>query len=142
MPALQGSASVPAIFSARGHAAADVALRLVLLHHRLDLQIERAVPVRQPLGEVLVDRRFADAEMLRRGTDGGVGLDDVHSQLTGSLLNVLPHVPDPLRCAFRTLYAWGTGETPEKCGGRCRPPQRMLQIACRIRSCAPQRAPA
>ena len=70
MPALQENASLPAIFSARGHAAADVALRLVLLHHRLDLQIERAVPVRQPLGEVLVDRRFADAEMPRRGADG------------------------------------------------------------------------
>ena len=41
-----------------------------------------------------MDRRFADAEMPRRGADGGVGLDDVHSQLTGSLLNVLPHVPD------------------------------------------------
>lgn len=41
----------------RSQAAADVALGLVLLHYRLDLQVQRAVIQRQPLRQVLVFRR-------------------------------------------------------------------------------------
>ena len=35
---------------------------------------------------------FADAELFGRSTDGGAVFDDVHSQIAGSLLDVLLHV--------------------------------------------------
>lgn len=61
--------------------------------------------------------RFADAEMLCGSADGTLMLDDVHSQLTGSLFDVFPHVSNPLRCvcqnnlcAAAEEYTWAAQE--------------------------------
>ena len=73
-----------------------MALGLVLRQNCADLLIQGAVAVGQPLGQILMYGRFTDAEVLRGRADGGAVFDDVHSQITGSLFDVLPHVSDPL----------------------------------------------
>lgn len=61
--------------------------------------------MRQTLDQILMYRRFADTELRGGSTDGGFILDNVHSQITGSLFDVIPHVPDLLRCVSETVYA-------------------------------------
>ena len=61
--------------------------------------------MRQTLDQILMYRRFADTELRGSSTDGGFILDNVHSQITGSLFDVIPHVPDLLRCVSETVYA-------------------------------------
>lgn len=58
--------------------------------------------------------RFADAELLGGGTDGRPIFDDVHSQITGSLFDVLPHVSNPLSCASNTGYARSRGNISQQ----------------------------
>ena len=88
MPALQENASLPAIFPARGHAAADVALGLVHVQYRFYLIVQRAVEFRQTFAQIFMDRGFADAEFLSGGADGGPVLYDVLSERDGTLLDV------------------------------------------------------
>ena len=84
-----------AVFTARGHAAADVALGLVHFQNGLHLLIQRKIAVRQALGQILVHGGFGNAELLGGGSNGRLRFDDVHSQLTGSLLNVISHSLTP-----------------------------------------------
>ena len=76
------------VLSARGETAADVALGLVLLEDLLHLQIQRPVVDRQPLGQVLMYRGFADTELLRRRADGRSVFNQVKGQRGGPLLHV------------------------------------------------------
>ena len=73
----------------RGQSAPDMALGLVFLQHRLYLRVERAVVQRQALGQVLMYRGFADAELFRGGADGGPVFYEVKGQLLGPLFQIL-----------------------------------------------------
>lgn len=97
------------VFLPRSQTAADVALGLVLLHHRLDLQIQRAVIQWQPLRQVLVDGGLADAELLGGGADRGPVFYEVMGQLHGPLLQIVANRA-PL------LYTFAAGLC--LCGGR------------------------
>ena len=66
-----------------------MALGLVFLQHRLYLGVERAVVQRQALGQVLMYRGFADAELFRGGADGGPVFYEVKGQLLGPLFQIL-----------------------------------------------------
>ena len=68
----------------------------VFLQNLLYLQIKCPIEMRQTLDQILMYRRFADTELRGGSTDGGFIFDNVHSQITGSLFDVLPHVSDPL----------------------------------------------
>ena len=65
------------ILLARGHAAADMALSLVFFQHGFGLQIQLAVELRQPLGDIFMHRGFADAEMSGGTAHSGLMFDDV-----------------------------------------------------------------
>ena len=93
----------------RSQAAADVALGLVLLHYRLDLQIQWAVIQRQPLRQVLVDSGLTDAELFGGGADRGPVFYEVMGQLHGPLLQIVANRA-PL------LYTFAAGLC--LCGGR------------------------
>ena len=75
-----------------GHPAADVALLLVFIQHGSGRPIQCGVQPPEPKGNVLVYGGFGDAEMPRGGADGGTRFNDVHSQFTGSLFNLLCHI--------------------------------------------------
>ena len=93
----------------RGQSAANVALRLVFLQHRLHLRVERAVIQRQTLRQVLVYRGFAQAEMLGGGADGGPVLYDVKGQVFGPGFQIV-FDSTPLPCCYWPIYmagAWG-----------------------------------
>ena len=77
----------PFVFSLCGKAAADVPLGLVALQQAPHLGVEGPVHGGQPLGEVLVDRRFADAEAGGRRADGAVVFNDIGGQVAGALLD-------------------------------------------------------
>ena len=79
------------IFLSGGHAASDMAFGLVLLQNGLHLQRERPVILGQPLGQVLMYGRFADPKLFCRSANRGAVFDDVHSQIAGSLLDVMLH---------------------------------------------------
>ena len=80
--------SLAPVFFPGGDAAADVALGLVLIQHLLDLQVQRPVKQRQPLGDILVDGGFADSEFLCRCPDRGPVFYDVQRQALGPLFHV------------------------------------------------------
>ena len=99
----------------RGQSAANVALRLVFLQHRLHLRVERAVIQRQALGQVLMYRGLADAELFRGGADGRPVFYEVKGQLPGPLFQILSDRA-PLLYTFaaglciwraRRVYAFG-----------------------------------
>ena len=81
-----------------GQTAPDVALALVFVQDQphLGVQIRMAL---QPLGQILVDGGFGDAELLCRGANSSAGFDEVHSQVTGALVNVFFHRLPPMLCA-------------------------------------------
>ena len=85
------------VFSAGGHAAADVPFLSVQVQNLADLPVEQGIAVGQTLAQVLVYRGFGNAEMLRRGPYGCPGVDDVHSQLPGPVIHIVRH-QIPLRC--------------------------------------------
>lgn len=91
------------IFAAGSQPAADVALRLVLLQQRLDLKPERAVIQGQPFTDVLVDGGFADAELFGGGADSRPVLNEVKSQLLGSLFQIF-FDSAPLPCSYCAIY--------------------------------------
>ena len=102
-----------------------MALGLVLLQHRLHLRVERAVIQRQALGQVLMYRGLADAELFRGGADGRPVFYEVKGQLPGPLFQILSDRA-PLLYTFaaglciwraRRVYAFGLLR-----GGLC-PPQ-------------------
>lgn len=74
-----------------GHSAPDVALLLVFVQDGPGLGVKLGIAAPQPKGDILVDGGFGDAEVLRSRAHGGTGFNDVHSQFTGSLLNLLCH---------------------------------------------------
>ena len=85
------------IFPTGGHAAPDVPLPAVQVQNGPDLPVEQGIAVGQTLAQVLVYRGFGNAEMFRRGPNGGPGVDDVHSQLPGPVIHIVRH-QIPLRC--------------------------------------------
>ena len=93
-----------AVFFPGGNAAANVALCLVDVQNLLDLQIQRAVELRQSLGDILMYGRLADAEFLRGGADGGPVLYNVKSQAFCPLLHVLFQTPSlPVSGCFNLM---------------------------------------
>ena len=80
------------VFPACSVAAADVALCLVLLEDFLHLCVERPVNAFEPLGQVLVNRRFGDGKMLGCVADGCAALDELHSKLPCSPFQIISHV--------------------------------------------------
>ena len=70
-----------------GHAAPDVALLFIHIQHLSHLLIEAAIALGQALLKILMYRGFGYAEVGCGGTDGGTGLDHVHSQLAYTLLD-------------------------------------------------------
>ena len=102
----------------RGQSAPDMALGLVLLQHRLHLRVERAVVQRQALGQILMYRGLADAELFRGGADGRPVFYEVKGQLPGPLFQILSDRA-PLLYTFaaglciwraRRVYAFGLFE--------------------------------
>ena len=87
------------VFPAGGQSPADVPLGLVLLQDLLHRQVQRPVAEGQALGEVLVDRGLAQAELPGRGAHGGAVLYQVKGQIAGPLLQAffdsatLPYAP-------------------------------------------------
>ena len=81
----------PAVFLPGGHAAPDMPLRLIDFQHFLHLDLEPMVYFLQPLGEILVHRRFGDAAVPGGGADGSLMFDDVHGQVPCPLFHVLSH---------------------------------------------------
>lgn len=61
-------------------------LGLVLLQHKAYLRPQRAVDPPQPLCQILVYGRLADAELLRGGADSAFIFDDIRGQLAGPFL--------------------------------------------------------
>ena len=61
------------VLSFSGKAATDVTLLLVLIQHRFHLQIKPRRALLQPLGNILMYRRFADLKDLCHRSDGGPG---------------------------------------------------------------------
>ena len=99
----------------RGQSAANVALRLVFLQHRLHLRVERAVIQRQTLRQVLMHRGLADAEPFGGSANRGPVLYEVKGQLLGPLFQILSDRA-PLLYTFaaglciwraRRVYAFG-----------------------------------
>ena len=64
-----------------GHASPDVPLGLVHRQHVLHVPVEAAVQVFQPLGDILVHRALADAELLCRPAHGGLVFHNVLAAL-------------------------------------------------------------
>ena len=83
------------VFFPRGKAAADVPLCLVFLQDLSSLQVEGAVEVGQPLGDIFMYRGFADAEFTGGSAHGGAVFDDVGGQIAGPLFHV-PFDSSPL----------------------------------------------
>jgi hypothetical protein len=65
---------------------------------------EQRIALLQPLGQVFMDRGFGNAKMPCCGTDSGIGLDHVHSQFTGALVQVVFHsAPLHAVCGWKSL---------------------------------------
>ena len=64
-------------------------LGFVDLEDLSDLQIQSMIAVLQPFGQILVYRRFGDAEVLGGCADGGVVFNDIHGQIAGPFLHVV-----------------------------------------------------
>ena len=75
------------VFLSGCHAAADVALRLVDFHDRLDLLIEIVVDVFQPFGEIFMYSAFADPKFLCSRADSGPVLYNVYCQIASTFLD-------------------------------------------------------
>ena len=96
-----------------GQSAPYVALCLVLLQHRLHLRIKRPVIQRQPFGQILMYRGFADAEFFGGGANRSPVFYEVKSQLLGPLFQIftnrapLPYTFAAGLCIWRgaRLYA-------------------------------------
>ena len=83
----------------RGQSAANVALRLVFLQHRLHLRVERAVIQRQTLRQVLMYRGLADAEPFGGSANRGPVLYEVKGQLLGPPFQIVSdRAPLPYCC--------------------------------------------
>lgn len=83
----------------RGQSAANVALRLVFLQHRLHLRVERAVIQRQTLRQVLMYRGLADAEPFGDSANRGPVLYEVKGQLLGPPFQIVSdRAPLPYCC--------------------------------------------
>ena len=74
---LMGLRSHPLIFFAGGDAAPDVPLGLVFLQYGFDLLVKGVVEGGQTLAQVLMYRRFADAEFFGGCANSGLVIDDV-----------------------------------------------------------------
>ena len=75
---------------------------------------------RQRAGCVRIVRHTGDLEprtavtrCFRGSADGRLIVDDVHSKITGTLFDIIPHVTNPLSCASNTAYAKGDGNIRE-----------------------------
>ena len=75
-----------AIFFPGRHAAADMALGLVLLQDCLDLQIQGPVQVREPFTDVLMYGGLTDVKFLGGLPHGGPSFDDVLGETDGPVL--------------------------------------------------------
>lgn len=80
------------VFLLGGFAPSYVPLRFVPVQDLFHLEVEGTVEKGQPLGQVLVHRRLADAELLCRGSDGCLVFQDVQSQVAGALFHISPQV--------------------------------------------------
>ena len=63
-------------------------LGLVFIQHFFDLQIQAAVKVRQPFGDIFVHRGFTDAEFTGGIPHGGSVFDYVNRQIAGALFQI------------------------------------------------------
>ena len=97
------------VFFPGGDPAADVAFGLVAVEDLLDLYIQRAVALRQPLRQVLVYGGFAQAEVLGGGADRRFVLYDVKSQVFGPVFQIV-FDNTPLPCCYWPIYMAGAGE--------------------------------
>lgn len=88
-----------------GKAPTDVPLGLIGVQNDLDLFVQGLIVLGQALGQVLVNRGLGNPKFLRRCPDGGPVFDHVHSQLAGSLSDVIRHTRPSLLCRDKTLYA-------------------------------------
>ena len=79
-----GSISFTFIFFPGSHASADVSLLFVLIQNLPYLVIQSWIVFWKSVLQILMYRGFGDLKMLRRRSDGGAGLNDVHSQFAGS----------------------------------------------------------
>ena len=112
-----------------GQAAPDVPLGFVGVQDDLHLFVQGLVVLGQALGEVLVDRGFGDPKFFRRCPDGGPVFDHVHSQLAGSLSDVIRHTRPSLLCRDKILYAGKrAGMSSRKASGRVRSVIRDREI--------------
>lgn len=79
------------VFSFGGHAATDVTLLLILIQHLSDLQVQGILTYPKLLGQGFMDGGFGNTEVLCRCPHRCTGFDYVHSQFTGSLLQIFFH---------------------------------------------------
>lgn len=93
------------VFLPGGDATPDVAFLLVQVEDPADLLIQCFITLGEPLLQVLVDGGFGDMKVFGGGADGSAGLNDVHSQLAGSLLYGIGHVypSDAVCCPEKTM---------------------------------------
>jgi len=75
------------IFLSGGDAAPYMALGLVLVQDLADLGVQAFIALGQPLGQILMHGGFGNAEMPGGSPDGCAGFNDVHSQLSDTVLD-------------------------------------------------------
>ena len=73
------------------HSAPDMPLRFIGVKHLACLLGKGGIDLEEPFGDILMYRRFADPKLFCRSANRGAVFDDVHSQIAGSLLDVMLH---------------------------------------------------
>ena len=87
-----------------GHASPDVPLGLVHRQHVLHVPVEAAVQVFQPLGDILVHRALADAELLCRPAHGGLVFHNVLAELRCPVVDDAAFHKAPLASNVLDMY--------------------------------------
>src|SRR5690606_12990661 len=92
------------VLDLRGLPSSEMTDRFVVLQNVLDLFREGRIDLRQPFGEILVDRAFGNAEFLGDGPHGVARFHKASADLDGSLPDVALHAPASLHHEIGTLY--------------------------------------
>ena len=77
------------VFIFGSKASADMPLGFIDRQNLTYLPIQSKIVILQSLGQILVHRRFGNAEPLCGSPDRGAVFDDVHSQFSGSCFHVV-----------------------------------------------------
>jgi hypothetical protein len=79
-----------------------MALGIILVQAKPDLGVQTFIALGQPLGQILMHSGLGNAEMPGGGPDGCAGFNDVHSQLTDTVLDRRHHtLPSDAVCCHR-----------------------------------------